>query len=80
MNIEKNYESVRDEGNHNEENEMNGNALHPISEESDDIEVNQFFGSVLAREVWQNKKINKEVLTLSNDKLTTEKGDYKDFM
>ncbi|MBT7650110.1 MAG: hypothetical protein HN553_03935 [Opitutae bacterium] len=45
--------------NHNEENEMNGNALHPISEESDDIEVNQFFGSVLAREVWQNKKINK---------------------
>jgi hypothetical protein len=45
--------------NHNKENEMKGNALHPISEESDDIEVNQFFGSVLAREVWQNKKINK---------------------
>ena len=42
----------------NEENEINGNALLPISEESDDIEVNQIFGSVLAREVWQNKKIN----------------------
>ncbi len=28
----------------------------------------------------KNKKINKEVLTLSNDKHTTEKGDYKDFM
>jgi len=28
----------------------------------------------------KNKKINKEVLTLSNDKLTAEKGDYKDFM
>ena len=28
----------------------------------------------------QNKKINKEILTLSNDKRTVEKGDYKDFM
>ena len=28
----------------------------------------------------KNKKINKEVLTLSNDKHTAEKGDYKDFM
>ena len=28
----------------------------------------------------KNKKINKEVLTLSNDKHTVEKGDYKDFM
>jgi len=27
-----------------------------------------------------NKKINKEILTLSNDKNTVEKGDYKDFM
>ena len=29
---------------------------------------------------WQNKKINKEILTLSDEKLTAEKGDYKDFM
>ena len=28
----------------------------------------------------KNKKINKEVLTLSDDKHTAEKGDYKDFM
>ena len=28
----------------------------------------------------KNKIINKEVLTLSNDKFTAEKGDYKDFM
>jgi len=28
----------------------------------------------------KNKKINKEILTLSNDTHTTEKGDYKDFM
>ena len=28
----------------------------------------------------KNKKINKEVLKLSNDKHTAEKGDYKDFM
>ena len=28
----------------------------------------------------KNKKINKEVLTLSNDKHIAEKGDYKDFM
>ena len=28
----------------------------------------------------KNKKINKEVLTLSTDKHTVEKGDYKDFM
>jgi len=28
----------------------------------------------------KNKKINKEVLTLSDDKQTAEKGDYKDFM
>ena len=28
----------------------------------------------------KKKKINKEILTLSNDKLTAEKGDYKDFM
>ena len=28
----------------------------------------------------KNKKINKEILTLSNDKQTVEKGDYKDFM
>jgi len=28
----------------------------------------------------KNKKINKEVLTLSNDTYTAEKGDYKDFM
>ncbi len=28
----------------------------------------------------ENKKINKEILTLSNDKQTAEKGDYKDFM
>ena len=28
----------------------------------------------------KNKKINKEVLTLSNDKNTADKGDYKDFM
>ena len=28
----------------------------------------------------KNKKINKEILTLSNDKQTAEKGDYKDFM
>ncbi len=28
----------------------------------------------------KNKKINKEVLVLSNDKYTVEKGDYKDFM
>ena len=28
----------------------------------------------------KNKKINKEILILSNDKHTTEKGDYKDFM
>ena len=29
---------------------------------------------------FENKKINKEILTLSNDTNTTEKGDYKDFM
>ena len=28
----------------------------------------------------ENKKTNKEILTLSNDKHTAEKGDYKDFM
>ena len=28
----------------------------------------------------KNKKVNKEILTLSNDKNNTEKGDYKDFM
>ena len=28
----------------------------------------------------KKKKINKEILTLSNDKNTAEKGDYKDFM
>tara|TARA_B100000686_G_scaffold348836_1_gene440848 strand:+ start:453 stop:2273 length:1821 start_codon:yes stop_codon:yes gene_type:complete len=28
----------------------------------------------------KNKKINKEILTLSEDKHTAEKGDYKDFM
>ena len=28
----------------------------------------------------KNKKVNKEVLTLSNDKHIAEKGDYKDFM
>jgi len=28
----------------------------------------------------KNKKVNKEVLTLSNDKNIAEKGDYKDFM
>jgi len=28
----------------------------------------------------ENKKINKEILTLSNDKQTVEKGEYKDFM
>ncbi len=28
----------------------------------------------------KNKKINKEILTLSDDKHTAEKGDYKDFM
>jgi len=28
----------------------------------------------------KNKKVNKEILTLSNDKQTAEKGDYKDFM
>ena len=28
----------------------------------------------------KNKKINKEILTLSTDKFTTGKGDYKDFM
>ena len=28
----------------------------------------------------KNKKVNKEILTLSNDKHTAEKGDYKDFM
>ena len=28
----------------------------------------------------ENKKINKEILTLSNDKQTAEKGEYKDFM
>ena len=28
----------------------------------------------------ENKKINKEILILSNDKHTAEKGDYKDFM
>ena len=28
----------------------------------------------------KNKKINKEVLTLSNDKQNAEKGDYKDYM
>tara|TARA_Y100000590_G_scaffold347107_2_gene397598 strand:- start:50 stop:1867 length:1818 start_codon:yes stop_codon:yes gene_type:complete len=28
----------------------------------------------------KNKKINKEILILSNDKHTAEKGDYKDFM
>ena len=27
-----------------------------------------------------NKKVNKQILTLSNDKNTAEKGDYKDFM
>jgi len=28
----------------------------------------------------KNKKVNKEILTLSNDRRTVEKGDYKDFM
>jgi len=28
----------------------------------------------------KNKKVNKEILTLSDDKHTAEKGDYKDFM
>ena len=28
----------------------------------------------------KNKKVNKKILTLSNDKNTAEKGDYKDFM
>ena len=28
----------------------------------------------------KNKKINKEILTLSNDKHIAEKGEYKDFM
>ena len=28
----------------------------------------------------KNKKVNKEILTLSNDKYKAEKGDYKDFM
>ena len=28
----------------------------------------------------KNKKINKEILILSNDKQTAEKGEYKDFM
>ena len=28
----------------------------------------------------KNKKLNKKILTLSNDKYTSEKGDYKDFM
>ena len=28
----------------------------------------------------KNKKINKEILVLSNDKYTSEKGEYKDFM
>ena len=28
----------------------------------------------------KNKKINKEVLTLSDDKHTADKGDHKDFM
>ena len=28
----------------------------------------------------KNMKVNKEVLTLSNDKYTAEKGDYKDFI
>jgi glutamine---fructose-6-phosphate transaminase (isomerizing) len=28
----------------------------------------------------ENKKVNKEILTLSNDKNTADKGDYKDFM
>ena len=28
----------------------------------------------------KNKKVNKEILTLSNEKNTAEKGDYKDFM
>jgi len=28
----------------------------------------------------KNKKINKEILTLSNEKYSAEKGDYKDFM
>lgn len=28
----------------------------------------------------KNKKLNKKILTLSNDKHTSEKGDYKDFM
>jgi len=28
----------------------------------------------------KNKKVNKKILTLSDDKQTTEKGDYKDFM
>ena len=28
----------------------------------------------------KNQKINKEILTLSNDKYTVDKGDYKDFM
>jgi glutamine---fructose-6-phosphate transaminase (isomerizing) len=28
----------------------------------------------------ENKKVNKEILTLSNEKYSAEKGDYKDFM
>jgi len=28
----------------------------------------------------KNKKVNKEILTLSNDKFTADKGNYKDFM
>ena len=28
----------------------------------------------------KNKKVNREILTLSNDRRTVEKGDYKDFM
>ena len=28
----------------------------------------------------KNKKLNKKILTLSNDKYTSEQGDYKDFM
>jgi len=28
----------------------------------------------------ENKKVNKEILTLSDDKFTIDKGDYKDFM
>lgn len=46
--------------NQNKDNRMAPNGLLPISEERGDIEVNQFYGSVLAREVWQNKKITKK--------------------